>query len=361
MTVEAAKLGTPMLIVDEARVMTNIARMAAATRAAGCALRPHFKTSKMIAVARAQIAAGAVGLTCATAAEIRALLDAGIADLFWNQPPAGPDRAEAAVAFNREGRVAVALDSEEAAAGLSSAAVAAGVVVPCRLEIDTGMRRAGVTPEAALPLARVLWAMPGLAFEGIFTHEGHLYGVAEPDLRRVAAGGVGRAMAALAATLAAEGLDCPVVSVGSTPGGADSAMPEGVTEARPGTYVFMDANQLHLGTCREEDCAVTVLARVLSRPRPDAAVIDAGLKAMSSDRALAGQGFGRVVGREGLAFETAYEEHGLLTGPGAAGLGVGDLVEIIPNHVCGAVNMWSRAHLRRDGAIVDTWPVTGRH
>lgn len=352
---------TPALVVDAARMEANIARMATAMRAAGAALRPHFKTSKMIEVARAQRAAGAVGHTCATASEIAALLDAGMTDLFWNQPPVDAMRINQALAFNRQGRVSVAVDCLAAAEALSQAATRAGMQIPCRLEIDTGMARAGVTPEAAPGLAQRLWPLPGLVFEGIFTHEGQLYGVADPAERVAAANAVAGRMAALAADLAAAGLSCSVVSVGSTPGGAATASGAGVTEARPGTYVFMDANQLSIGACRAEDCAVSVVATVLSRPRPDAAIIDAGLKAMSSDRALSGSGFGRIVGLPSITFATAYEEHGLLTGPGAGGLAVGDRVAVIPNHVCGTVNMWSSARVLRDGATETCWPITGRH
>lgn len=352
---------TPALRLDIDRMRRNIDRMASAVRDSGCALRPHFKTSKMIEVARAQKAAGAVGFTCATAAEVFALLDAGFDDLFWNQPPVGAVRIEQALRANRRGRVSLALDSLVAARPLSAAAVEAGVTLPCRLEIDTGMARAGVLPEDAAKLASELWALPGLSFEGIFTHEGQLYGITDKAARRKAAIEVGKTMVGIAADLRDLGLGCDVVSVGSTPGGAETAAVDGVTEARPGTYVFMDANQLHLGSCTIEDCAVRVEATVLGRPRPGAAIIDAGLKAMSSDRSLTAHGFGLVEGHANISFDTAFEEHGLLTGEGADSLSVGDRVFIIPNHVCGAVNMHSRVHVTSQGRVVDTWSTTGRH
>jgi len=352
---------TPRLVVDANRMDNNIARMFAAVRNRGdLAVRPHFKTTKMIEVARRYVEEGAVGLTCATIGELEALIAADIKDLFWAQQPVGPAKVAAAVDLNRRARVAVGIDSVAIARPLSKAASQAGIEIPFLIEIDTGMGRAGLLPDAVPALATEIAALPGLVFEGIFTHEGQLYGAADPHARREAAADVGRTMAGLGKVLADTGLACPTISTGSTPGGADSAA-DGVTEIRPGTFVFMDANQLAIESCGEADCAVTVMATVMSRPRPNAAVIDAGLKAMSSDRSLTGSGFGRVRGQPYIVFDTAYEEHGLLTGPGADRLAVGDQVEIVPNHVCGAVNMWSTALVRRDGEISDEWRIVGRH
>lgn len=359
MTGEATE--TPALLLDVDRMQKNTDRMASAIRDTGCAFRPHFKTSKMIEVARVQRVAGAVGFTCATAAEVFALLDAGFDDLFWNQPPVGAIRIGQALEANRRGRVSVALDSMDAARPLSEAAADAGMTLPCRLEIDTGMARAGVLPETAAKVAPELWALPGLSFEGIFTHEGQLYGITDKAARHRAATEVGQTMAGIASDLRDLELECPVVSVGSTPGGAGTASVNGVTEARPGTFVFMDANQLHLGSCAIADCAIHIEATVLGRPRPGTAIIDAGLKAMSSDRSLTTHGFGLIDGHEDIAFDTAFEEHGLLTGAGVDALSVGDRVRIVPNHVCGAVNMHSKAHVTSHGRVIDTWDTTGRH
>ncbi|WP_164730548.1 alanine racemase [Pelagibacterium montanilacus] len=356
------KGATPRLVLDATIMDANIAAMAGAVRARGSlALRPHFKTNKMIEVARRLMDGGAVGLTCATIAELEALIAAGITDLFWAQEPVGEAKVQAAIALNRKARVAVGLDSLAAAQPLSEAASAQGVTVPYLIEIDSGMGRAGLAADRVPALARQLDTLPGLERAGIFTHEGQLYGVADPAERARAAKAVGESMVAIAEALRGAGLDCPVVSTGSTPGGADSARVDGVTEVRPGTFVFMDANQMTIERCAEADCAVSVLATVMSRPRPGAAIIDAGLKAMSSDRAISGSGFGRIKGHPGIAFGTAYEEHGLLTGADVDRLSVGDQVEIIPNHVCGAVNMWSRALVRQNGAIVDEWSIVGRH
>ncbi len=353
---------TPRLVVEEPVLDANIERMAGAiVRHGGRALRPHFKTSKMVEVARRQIAAGATGMTCATAGELSALVDAGFTDLFWAHQPVGDGKVRAVIDLARRCDLRIALDSMAAAQPVSDAAEAAERTISWLLEIDTGLGRAGVLPADAVPVAQSLSNLPGLRFQGIFTHEGHLYQTRDVAERAAAGTALGETMAATADALRHAGLDCPTVSVGATPAAASAPFAQGVTEARPGTYVFNDDNQTFLGVATHEQCAVRVIARVVSRPRAGGAIIDAGLKAMSSDRSLRHDGFGTPAGYDRLAFDGAYEEHGLLTGPDADRLEVGDLVAIIPNHVCGAVNMWSSALVTRDGDIIDEWSIVGRH
>ena len=361
MAVPAGVDETPVLAVDEAKLRRNIRRMASQMKEAGRDLRPHFKTSKMIPAARMQAEAGAVGFCCATAAELEALINAGFTDLLWAHQPVGPAKVRAAINFNRRARVMVALDSPAVAAPLSQAAAAAAVAVPFLLEVDTGLGRAGVSPQDAPAVARRLAGLPGLEPAGVMTHEGHVsaHGADRPALEE-AGRRAGRALAEAAKNVWAAGIKADIVSVGSTPAATSSPFADGVTEARPGTYVFHDANQVFYGSAAWEDCALTVIARIVSRPGPERAVIDAGRKAMSSDLSPDGGGFGVLPGRD-VRFERAYEEHGVLTGPGADRLRVGDLVSIIPNHACQTVNMWSGAAVARDGALADRWDIVARY
>ncbi len=353
---------TPRLVLDEAIMTENIVRMAKSITAdGGRRLRPHFKTSKMIEVANLQRANGAIGFTCATVAELEALIGAGVSDLLWAHQPVGAEKVAAVIALNRRARVAVAIDSSAVAQPLSQAAAAAGITVPYLIEIDAGLGRAGVAPDDAVRLATEIASLPGLVLDGVFTHEGHLYGVRDVEERAAAGTDLGRRLARVGHNLRAAGFAANVVSTGSTPAAASAPFAEGVTEARPGTYVFNDANQVFLGAATRAQCAVHVIASVVSRPRAGAAVIDAGLKAMSSDRSLTGSGFGVVEGIPDVTFDTAYEEHGLLTGPGADRLNVGDRVAILPNHVCGCVNMWSSSLIVRDGAVAAEWKIVARH
>jgi D-serine deaminase-like pyridoxal phosphate-dependent protein len=361
-----SELPTPSLLVDLDRLERNIAAMAGAFAGTGIGLRPHVKTSKCWEVARRQLDAGAVGFTCSTPAEVAWLQDHGVGDLLWAHAPVGPRKVEFAVAAARRGGLTVALDSVEAGAPLSAAAVAAGVTVPFLLEVDTGHARLGVDPDRAVPTAAALAALPGLSLRGVMTHEGHISRESvRGDLER-AGKAAGALVVSVAEALRDAGHDAAVVSVGSTPGATSAPFAPGVTEARPGTYVYFDANQIRLGSCGLGDCALTVLGRVVSVQRDGRAITDAGIKAMSSDTIAAAGSVGIAcdadgVPLEGVTFVDGNEEHGFLLDDGPTRLKVGDLVRLIPNHACGTTNMWSHVTVVRGGVAVDDWPIRARH
>lgn len=354
-------LDTPALLVDVDRLEHNIAAMATSFAAAGVGLRPHVKTSKCWAVVRRQLDAGAAGLTCSTAAEVAWLRDRGVRNLLWANVPVGPGRVALTVATPG---LTVTLDSVEAARPLSAAAAAAGVTVPFLLEVDTGHARLGVDPDDAVGTAAEITALPGLALRGVLTHEGHL--AASPDRAALEQAGTaaGERLVAVAGALRAAGHDAGIVSVGSTPGATSAPFVDGVTEGRPGTYVYYDANQVRLGSATVDRCALTVLARVVSVRRDGRAIIDAGVKAMSSDTIAAAGSVGVVTGLDGtplpgVTFAEANEEHGFLSHDRA--FAVGDLVRLVPNHACGTTNMWRHAHAVRGTDVVDEWPITARY
>lgn len=355
-----ADLSTPVLLVDVDRIERNIARMASKAADGGVALRPHFKTTKLDEVARMQIEAGAIGLTCATDRELEALLALGAESIMWAHQMVGAGKIELAIDANRRAEVMVAVDSLASAETLAARAAEQGVVVPCVIELDTGMRRAGVLPGAVPGLAQQLQKMPGLRLVGVMTHEGHVQRhLGDPDGLLAAAEEAWSELKAAAAACADIGIDLEVISAGATAAATLAEVPEGLTEIRPGTYVFLDANQVALGSAKWDDCAVTVLARVVSHNRPGHPVIDAGLKELSGDQSIRGVGHGHVVELDAMVQET-YEEHAVLGGGRAGELQVGDLVRIIPNHVCGAVNMWSEIVAIRGNDVVGTWRTVGR-
>lgn len=355
------ELSTPAVLIDMPTLRRNIAEMAEVARGFGVALRPHWKTSKCAEVARMQLAAGAVGLTAATAAEVEALAEAGIGDIFWAYPPVGPHRIGTALRAARRARVIVGLDSLASAEPLAQAAAAEGVDIEIRLEVDSGVRRTGVDPENALAIARRLSCMPGLVLEGVFTHEGHVQGLGADPERRIEAGtAAGRLLAEVAEVLRADGLEVPSVSVGSTAGARSAPRVQGVTEARPGTYAYGDDNQVAIGTIDRSEVAMTALSRVISTARGEPVLVDAGIKAMSSDGSMRRDGrIGTVVSDGGGVLVAGHEEHGFLRG--SAPLRVGELIRVQPNHACGLTAMHSQVFAVEDGVVVGIWPVLGRH
>lgn len=375
---QVAELDTPAFVVDLDVLERNVRSMAEHARRYGVALRPHAKTHKTVEIARLQLGAGAVGLTLAKLGEVEALLDGGgadrgplrLQDVLIAFPIVGREKLGRLLDLARQVQVAVSLDSPDAAGQLGEAAAERGTSIGVLVEVDTGGRRCGVLPGLpTLELARHVASTPGLRLRGIMTHEGHAYG-ATPDTLREVSQQAGRVMVELAQALRADGHETPAVSVGSTPSARHIAEVSGVTEVRPGTYVFQDYNQIRLGVATEDDCAGVVHATVIARPAPDRAVLDAGTKAVAADRGMVGgvtpvqqEGYGCVKGQPGWHFARASEEHGVLLRQEdghAEDLKVGDWVELIPNHICPAVNLYDRLIVQRGGVVQGSWAVAAR-
>lgn len=378
-----ADLPTPALLLDLDVLERNLSRMADRARALGVALRPHVKTHKCLEVGRAQLARGAAGITVATLPEAEAFADGGFADVTWAFPLV-IGRLDEVTALARRITFRVTLDSPRALEALGAAARAAGVVVHAWLEVDAGHHRSGVDPGTAesVELARRMVAERGVAFDGILTHAGQSYHAATRAGRAAVAEAERAAMVDFARALRGEGIPVPGVSVGSTPAMTAVERLDGVTEARPGNYAFFDFMQAAAGVCAPGDCAVTVLASVVShQPGSDHVVVDAGALALSKDAgphdpALA-RGLGPVlVGLAGPELDPKLEvrgvsqEHGLVGGaaaPGAAAAGavagrlaVGEKLRILPNHSCLTAALFDHYDVVRGEAVVDRWTIWRR-
>ena len=353
-------LDTPAVAVDLARLENNVVRMAAGATRANVRLRPHAKTHKSPEIARLQLACGAGGLTVAKVGEAEVFAEtAGCDDFFIAYPVVGEEKARRLVALARRARLIVGIDSEEGARTLSPAFAAEGRRLDVRIEIDTGLRRTGVLPEQATPLARAVARLPGLRLQGVFTHAGHAYASSTPD--RVAEVGrdEGTVLMRCADELRAAGFEIDDVSVGSTPTAAASMSVAGVTECRPGTYVFNDATQVALGVCDLESCALTVLATVVS-VASDRAVLDAGSKTLSSDvQRPANDAFGILADGRGRLVRLS-EEHGVVEPAPGAVFRVGERVRVVPAHVCPVVNLHDVLFAVRDGKVEKELPVAAR-
>jgi D-serine deaminase-like pyridoxal phosphate-dependent protein len=288
-------LDTPALLIDHDKTRSNIDAMAAAIPD-GVALRPHAKTHKMPQIARMQLAAGSPGITVAKLGEAEVMAAAGIRNLFIAYPIVGAQKLARLTRLAADNEIRVAADSWEVLAGVSDAAARRGLRIDVLLEVDSGFGRCGLqTPEQVLTLARRARDLPGVRVIGLMGFGGQSYDAAsEAEIARI-----GRAEATqlveLASMARAEGIDLREISVGSTPTSRHGAKVSGVTEARPGNYVFSDRIQVHLGWRGFDDCALTVLTTVVSRPTADRAIVDVGSKGLSRD-AGPEPGYGSVIG-----------------------------------------------------------------
>ena len=346
-------LETPAVLVDIRRLERNLARMAAAADVAGVALRPHAKTHKCVPIARRQLSGGAIGLTVATLAEAELFAAGGCPSVFIAYPlwAGSGDRRARLEALNDRTDLRVGVDSELAAAALADAVPGLKVLI----EIDSGQHRSGVATAQLAALAAAC-DEAGLTVTGAFTHPGHAY--AGPSAVAAAAEDERAALAAAGAKLAALIDTEPVLSGGSSPTAA-AGLAAPLTEVRPGTYVFGDRQQLHLSRLAEQDIALVVATRVVSVPRPGEAVLDAGSKALSSDRPSWLPGHGLILEAPEATVAILSEEHAVVRGL-TTRLRVGDLVRVVPNHVCTVVNLTSELFAVEDGRIVDRWPVAAR-
>ncbi len=344
---------TPALLVDLDRLTANVHRMADVARSRGLSLRPHAKTHKSLEIARLQVEAGAVGLTVATLSEAEVFADAGFGDLFVAYPVV-PRGAKAERLRGLLDRVDLTAGVDSTAGAEAVAAAAQGRAVRVLIEVDSGQHRTGVDPDEVVALARSCRSV-GLDVAGVFTHGGHAYG--GPGVPSGAAADEGAALAEAADLLVADGFDVRVVSAGSTPT-TGAPRPPQVTEERPGTYVFGDRQQLALGACTADRLALTVAATVVS-VRHGRFVVDAGSKALASDRPAWLEGHGWVPELGDAVVTTLSEHHGTVEGATVLPQ-VGDVVAVFPNHACTVVNLFDEYVVLRDGAVVDRWPVAAR-
>jgi D-serine deaminase-like pyridoxal phosphate-dependent protein len=354
-------LDTPSLILDLDRMQENIDRMAAVARDAGVAVRPHAKTHKIPQIGHLQVAAGSPGLTVAKLGEAEVFADGGIEDLFIAYPLWGQAKWDRLCRLAERAQVRVAADSYEVLEGISQTAAHRGMRIPVRLEVDSGFGRCGLqTADEALALARRAADLPGIELVGLMGYGGQA--TAQPTLegiRRVAreeADG----LVAVAEALRNDGFAVPELSVGGTPTGPHAARVPGITEIRPGTYVFSDRSQAAMGWGDLDGCALTVQVTVVSRPTATRAIIDGGSKTLSSDPAPHQQGYGAVRGRPDFRIVKLTEEHGIMEVPADADLPIGARLAVIPNHVCVVINLHNQLYTMRDDRVEEVWPVAAR-
>ena len=353
-------LPTPAVLVDLDVLEKNIARQAERAREAGVRLRPHAKTHKCPEIARMQLAAGAAGISLAKTSEAEVFAEAGFDDIFIAYPVAGLGKAERLLALSDRLRLAVGTDSVEGGRQLSEPFQAAGRRLDVLLKIDVGYHRVGVLPENALEFARRVAELPGLKLRGVFTHAGHVYQAETPEAIAQIGKLEGEILFSCAEALRRSGLSIEEVSVGSTPSARHAMRVAGVTECRPGNYVFHDGSQAALGTCDLEDCAMTILATVVSVPARDRVCLDAGSKTLSQDTLRPrANGHGLILGTSSR-LQSLSEEHGVARIEEGDSFRVGDRVRILPNHACVVSNLHDRLYGVRAGRVETEFRITAR-
>jgi D-serine deaminase-like pyridoxal phosphate-dependent protein len=360
------ELSTPALTIDLDVMERNLDRMAAYCRAHGLGLRPHVKTHKTVEVARMQLERGALGLTVAKVGEAEVMIASGIVaetdEVLIAYPILGGEKARRLATLARTSRILVSLDSPEAAKGLSHVACEEGVKFGVLVEFDSGFGRCGLgTGSDCVALARTIEKLPHLSFRGLMTYFGNVWGSEEQrskEMRHSA-----ERIEKVLDCFASERIKVEVVSGGSTPSHQLSHTVPGLTEIRPGTYVYSDLNTFYQGVCTLEDCAARVVTTVISTAVQNRAMIDAGSKTLSSDLLNSGprSGYGYVLDHPDAKLLKLNEEHGHLDITDSSHrFKVGDVLTVIPNHVCTCVNMHDEVFLVRNQEVVGCWRVAAR-
>jgi len=338
-------LDTPTLTVDLDVMEANLARLQNYCKAHGLGLRPHIKTHKIPALAHKQLALGAVGIACQKLGEAEVMADAGITDILIPYNLVGQRKLERLAVLARRARMTVAVDSAEVARPMAERLAGEGVEVGAVIELTSELNRCGVTDaRTAAALAREIAAGRGLRFRGIMVYPSSA-----------------KSMPLVAETLAAlraEGLSAEMVSGGGTPTAYRSHEFPGLTEIRVGTYIFNDWSYVRDGVCTLEQCALKVIATVVSTPAPERAIIDGGSKTFSSDM---GVPMGHIVEYPEAIVYKMNEEHGFVDVSRCPRQPkVGERLTVIPNHACGTINMHNTLVGLRGEKVEAVWEIAAR-
>lgn len=350
--------------------MRNIDRVQSLASAAGLRLRPHAKTHKSPVIARWQIERGAVGVCCAKVGEAEVFAAAGI-DNIRLPYPVNPFNASRLIVLMDRASVSIVVDHPAVARGWSEAMTRAGRTLDVLIKVDVGFHRCGIDPDAAgaLDFVRAIDALPGLKLRGLLSHAGHGYSAASEDELSAIAAREADILTTLRDRARAAGIAIDELSVGATPTLRFSARQRGLTELRPGNYVYFDRTQVSLGAASLEDCALTVVATVVSKPAADRIILDCGSKTLTTDQARGiakVPGYGAVLNRAGdaidetLVIERLSEEHAVVRAAGGTPLEPGDRVRVLPNHSCVVSNLVDAVRLVEGDRVVETLVVAAR-
>jgi D-serine deaminase-like pyridoxal phosphate-dependent protein len=363
-------LESPAFLIDAARLERNSRMMLRRSGELGVQLRPHVKTHKSVEIARLQLGGREGPVTVSTLAEARAFSQSGFEDITYAVPISPQKLASALTLAEKCPSFSILLDSWDVAKAVEQACKKAGLILSVFLKVDSGYHRAGVDPSASrsVDLAKRLEASRWIEFKGILTHAGHSYHAhSRTEIQEIAELERSR-LVEFGNVLRSNGIACSEISVGSTPTAVQATHLEGVTEMRPGNYIFFDKFQADIGTCSSEDCAVSIITRIIGvYPETKRVVIDAGALALSKDpgavHVLGESVFGLVLDHPSLKVTSLSQEHGIVvgeTGKSVSGFRVGDTLRILPNHSCLAAALHPWYFVVEGQKVVDRWrPIKG--
>jgi D-serine deaminase-like pyridoxal phosphate-dependent protein len=369
---DLSTLPTPRAFIDRSRLQHNIATMQALASSAGVRLRPHAKTHKSPVIARMQLDAGAVGVCCAKLGEAEVLAGAGIRDIRLPYPINPSNAARVVALLDRGVRLSIIVDNGDVAAAWSAAMVSAKRKLDVLVKVDVGFHRCGVNPDSPTVIddIRGISELSGVSFLGLLSHAGQGYGAATADELEAIAAHEAEILGSIAGRLREAAVEVAEVSVGATPTARFITRQHGVTEMRPGNYVFFDRTQVGLGAATVDDCALWIVATVVSRPAATRVVFDAGSKTLTNDgvRGFGTHGGHGLVCRDlsatvpdaSIVIERLSEEHAVARVPADCALRVGDRVRILPNHSCVVSNLMDELLVVDGTTVVDTLPVAAR-
>lgn len=355
------EIPSPAVIVDLDSTERNIERVAALTRKYGMQHRPHIKAHKSEYFARKQLEAGAIGVTVAKISEAETMVEHGIDDILIAYSIVGEEKLQRLKKLHETARIMTTVDSMEAAKGLASSGTPEHPL-SVLIEVDCGTHRGGRQPgEDILQFALQLRDFKPLQIEGIFTYNGDLYHTENTEQLRDLVARESRLLTETAENLRQHEIPVEIISGGSTPALLALDQLHGVTDIRSGNYLFNDVSGIQFGTASIEDCALRVLATVISTPLPGYATIDAGSKTLTNDLSVRGERYGVIVGQPEVQLVDLNEEHGYLRyDADRVQVHIGDKIEIIPNHACVLPNLCDRIYGVRGDEVVEEITVDAR-
>ncbi len=348
------QLDTPSVLIDLDILDRNLRTTAELAKQAGVKLRPHTKTHKSIWIAKEQLRYGACGITVAKLGEAEVMADGGIEDILIAYPIVGQAKLDRLERVMDKAKITVSTDNVDVARGLSQFGIRIGQRVSIYIDVNTGLNRCGKEPGAeTVELVKRMADLPGIHLKGLMTHSGHAYGkTSRTELLQVARHEA-ESLVITKQLLEQEGILIDEISVGSTPTskfiGELSGI--GITEMRPGAYVYGDISQYVIGLIDESDFAMQIKTTVVSKPREGTIIVDAGSKTLTTDVNPLRKGYGLLRGMESAVIDRLSEEHGSIAVPAGTEVEIGQALYIVPNHCCTVSNLHDQLVGVRGGVV----------